>query len=267
MTALVVIPARYGSTRFPGKPLAIIAGHTLLGRVIDLARRGTRGLDVDVAVATDDQRIAEHAEQLGCAAVITDGAITSGSGRALAAALSLPTPPCLVVNLQGDAPFLPASALRQVLDALAEAAAVATPVIRLSWTALDAWREHKRLAPFSGTSCLVGSDGRALWFSKSILPAVRAEDTLRRHGSYSPVLRHLGLYGYTLDALRRFEATPPSRYEQLEGLEQLRLVENGIPIQTVLVEEPMLPISGVDTPEDLRLAEKLIEQHGDPFGG
>jgi 3-deoxy-manno-octulosonate cytidylyltransferase (CMP-KDO synthetase) len=107
-------------------------------------------------------------------------------------------------------------------------------------------------------------DGQALWFSKAILPAIREEQALRDAGPLSPVYRHLGLYAYRLDALERFEATPPTPYEQLEGLEQLRFLEMGFTIQTVEVAPPSHAMSGIDTADDVRLAEELIARLGDP---
>ena len=269
MTDLIVIPARYGSTRFPGKPLIRIAGRTLLERVVGLARQAVRGMDeVRIVVATDHDAIVDHATAIGCDAVMTDPAIASGTGRALAAARTMNEPPRIVVNLQGDAPFVPATAVAALFDCLASGAAdVATPIVALGWDALDALREHKKQAPFSGTTCVRAPDGRALWFSKTILPALRNEAALRAQAPASPVFRHLGLYGYRYAALEVFEAAQPSHYEALEGLEQLRLLELGVAIQTVEVEQQRIPISGIDTPEDAALAERLIAELGDPLAG
>ena len=268
MSAVIIIPARYGSTRFPGKPLATIAGRTLLERMIDLGDRAAAAFEnVQVIVATDDLRIHDHALALGAACVMTDTQISSGSGRALAAAQSLPSRPDIIVNLQGDAPFIRAEALSAILQAIQRGdAQIATPVTRLSWAALDQLRAHKRDAPFSGTSCIRGSDGRALWFSKSILPAIREESELRKIQPLSPVFQHLGLYAYSFEALSRFEAAPLSHYEQLEGLEQLRFLEMGMPIAAIETRASSLSVSGIDTPQDARLAEKLIAEFGDPFG-
>lgn len=269
LNALIVIPSRYGSTRFPGKPLHRIAGHTLLERVVDLARTATRDdADVRIVVATDHAAILDHATAIGCDAVMTDSAITSGTGRALSAARAEHTPPAIVLNLQGDAPFVPADAIHRLLDTLRTTdAEAATSVLQLDWPQLDALRAHKVGSPFSGTTCVRATDGQALWFSKAILPAIRDEAALRATDRLSPVYRHLGLYAYRLAALERFEATPPSRYETLEGLEQLRLLELGLRMQTVTVGAQHIPISGIDTQEDAALAERLIAEHGDPFGG
>jgi 3-deoxy-manno-octulosonate cytidylyltransferase (CMP-KDO synthetase) len=249
----------------PRKPLRLIAGRTLLHRTIAMARAAVAGLvDTDLVVATDDREIADHAHVAGCDAIMTDSAIATGSGRALAAALQRPAPPRFVVNLQGDSPFQPHGALRAVIAALQSGAQVATPVIALDWPALDALRDHKRRSPFSGTTCARAPDGRALWFSKNIIPAIRNEELLRASQPLSPVWRHVGLYGYTLDALQRFEQTPPTALENLEGLEQLRLIELGIPVTTVAIDPPLFDSSGIDTEADIQRVEALIAAHGDP---
>ncbi|WP_448661646.1 3-deoxy-manno-octulosonate cytidylyltransferase [Sphingomonas sp. CJ20] len=267
MTDLIVIPARYGSKRLPGKPLLKIAGHSLLARVVAVARRAQQAFDdVDIVVATDDPRIAAHADEIGCDVVMTDSAISSGSGRALAAARARPTPPRAIINLQGDAPFIPADVVRQLIEAVrVSEGGVVTPVVPLDWDDLDVLRAHKQSAPFSGTTCVRGPDGRAHWFSKNILPAIRDEEKLRAAGPASPVLRHLGLYAYRYAALEQFEAAEPSLYETLEGLEQLRFFALGIPVHTVEIARPRISMSGIDTAEDITLAERMIAEFGDPM--
>lgn len=267
MTDLIVVPARYGSQRLPGKPLIPIAGRTLLERVVAVARAAASlAGDCEVVVATDDRRILDHAAGLGCAAMMTAREIGSGSGRALAAAQARSPQPAIVVNLQGDAPFIPPALVAELVHVQrANGTDCVTPVTRLDWPALDAMREHKRTAPFSGTTCVRAADGRALWFSKVILPAIRDEARLRAEEPLSPVYRHLGLYAYRLEALARFEATPPTPYEQWEGLEQLRLIETGLTIRTMEVAPPLHAMSGIDTAADVALAEALIARWGDPY--
>jgi 3-deoxy-manno-octulosonate cytidylyltransferase (CMP-KDO synthetase) len=264
MKTLIVVPARYGSTRFPGKPLQRIAGRSMVARVADVAHQAA-GLmeDADYVVATDDERIITHCKAEGLKAVMTPVDVATGTDRALATIDALGVEPEVIINLQGDAPFTPAEMVAAVGRAAAEGKEdVATPVVRLSWTALDELRAHKKTAPFSGTTCIRGKDGRALWFSKNIIPAMRKEEKLRASESHSPVLRHIGLYAYRLEALKRFASLPEAEYEALEGLEQLRMLENGMTIRVVEVEEPEVSIGGVDTPEDLALAERILKEKG-----
>lgn len=268
MGDLIVIPARYGSKRLPGKPLIKIAGRTLLERVVNVARQAAHSISgVEIVVATDDARIEAHASAIGCAVAITSPDIMSGTARALAAARHRSARPDIVLNLQGDAPFVPPNVLQAILqDArIHPDAAVTTPVVRLGWEALDAMRAHKAVSPFSGTTCVGDAQGRALWFSKSIIPAIRNEDALRAAEPQSPVLRHLGVYAYRRDALERFDAAPETRHEAIEGLEQLRFLENGMSINLVEVLQPRFAMSGIDAPADIALAEAEIEKHGDPY--
>ena len=239
----------------------------MLERVVAVARTAAdQAGDCDVVVATDDARIADHARAIGAEVALTQAALDSGSARAHAAACARPSPPALVINLQGDAPFVPPAVVAGLIATLRGSGAdVATPVYQLSWDRLDRLRQHKLTSPFSGTTCVRDEQGRALWFSKAILPAIRSEDALRKAGPLSPVWQHLGLYGYRMSALAWFAAAPQSRYETLEGLEQLRFLEGGKTIATVEVEQPVHAMSGIDTPADLALAEAAIARFGDPF--
>lgn len=266
LKTLIVVPARYGSTRFPGKPLAKINGVSMVVRVARRAEAAARALDnATYVVATDDQRIADHCRDNGYSAVLTDAALPSGSDRALAAARAVSETPRFIVNLQGDAPFTPPDHITAIVAALeAREADAATPCVRLDWAGLDALREAKKTSPFSGTTCLVGEDGEALWFSKTILPTLRNEDALRRERTLSPVRQHIGLYAFQRQSLQRFADLPSSPYEKLEGLEQLRLLENRMSLLCVEVAPARFLASGVDTPEDLARVEALIAANGDP---
>jgi 3-deoxy-manno-octulosonate cytidylyltransferase (CMP-KDO synthetase) len=263
---LIVVPARFGSSRLPGKPLIKLAGRTLLERVVAVAQTSAEAIGrCKVLVATDDDRVSKLARSLGVDAVMTSDQIVSGTDRAFSAAIQLPHPPKHIVNLQGDSPFIPASIVTDLLQALRGGTAdVATPVFQLDWERLERLREHKRTAPFSGTTCVRDSNGKALWFSKSLLPAIRNEAGLRTT-PLSPVWQHLGLYAYTMAALEWFSAAAPSYYETIEGLEQLRFLENDWKVDTLPVEVPSYLLSGIDTPEDLAKAEDAISRYGDPF--
>lgn len=270
--ALIVVPARYGSTRLPGKPLLSIAGRTLLERVTAIARTTAKMAgNCEVVVATDDPRIADHGRALGAEVAMTAPDLDSGSSRAYAAALTRSARPELVINLQGDAPFVPPAVVVELIATLRAKrnqgveADVATPVYRLEWDRLDHLRAHKQATPFSGTTCIRAANGQALWFSKTVIPTLRDETELRAGSSASPVWQHLGVYGYRIAALEWFVTAPQSTYEKLEGLEQLRFLEGGRTIATVEVEPPTHVMSGIDTPADLALAEEAIARLGDPF--
>jgi len=222
-------------------------------------------LGVNYVVATDHDEIFNHCESYDIPVVMTDAALASGSDRALAAADAFDPDADIVVNLQGDAPFTDPSHVQAIIDRLADGAFdIATPAIQLDWTALDKLREDKRTTPFSGTT-VIESAGQAVWFSKTIIPALRKEAHLREDSPLSPILRHIGLYGFRREALERFTKLPQSPYEKLEGLEQLRALEDGLRIAIVKVEPPRISSPGIDTPDDLARAEALIEMYGDPF--
>ena len=269
MHTLIVAPARYGSTRFPGKPLAEIAGRSMISRVAVRARAAADTLrDADYVVATDDARIADHCSAAGLKAVMTAPDLPSGSDRALAAADALGAAPDFIVNLQGDAPFTPVDYITRIVAALeATDADAATPCVRLDWAGLDALRAAKRDTPFSGTTCVFDERGRALWFSKNPIPAIRKEAELRAKEALSPVWRHVGLYGFRIEALRRFTTLPESPLEKIEGLEQLRLLENRMSIQCVPFEAAPISTAGAATETDLARVEALIAAKGDPDEG
>jgi 3-deoxy-manno-octulosonate cytidylyltransferase (CMP-KDO synthetase) len=264
MKTAIIIPARYGSTRFPGKPLVQIGGKTMLSYVVDIARDAAKNRpETHVAVATEDQRIADHCASLGVECVMTSDDCATGSDRVLQASEKLGGDFDFILGLQGDAPFTPPSALRALMDAFAkdQSLSVITPVINLRWEELDDLREAKKITPFSGTTCVIDSTGRALWFSKNILPAIRKEKDLRAQSAFSPIHQHLGLYGFRAAILKSFVTLPQGYYEQLEGLEQLRLIEHGIPIQTVTLSLDLgLAQAGIDSPEDVVRAERLLKK-------
>ena len=266
MKTLIVIPARYASTRFPRKPLHMISGRSLLSRVAAVAKAACGGhKDRTFVVATDHESIAEHAKSLSIPVVMTDPDLPSGTDRALAAMQAFSPESDFIVNLQGDAPFTPPAYIDAVISAGENAEQdVVTPVVQLDWDALDLVRKQKQTAPFSGTSCVRRQDGEALWFSKQILPAMRKESQLRADSGLAPVYRHIGLYGYKKAALERFVALPEGHYETLEGLEQLRFLENGMRVLSIAVEPSETAMWGIDTPEDAAHAEALIARYGEP---
>ena len=267
MKTLIVIPSRYASTRFPAKPLHLIAGRSLLHRVIDIAALAcANNPDRQFVVATDNVAIEEHAKAINAPTVMTDPKLPSGTDRALAAANMVAPDADFIVNLQGDAPFTPVEYIDLLIrEGETSEQDVVTPVVQLSWADLDQVREQKKASPFSGTSCVMRANGEALWFSKNIIPAIRKEDDLRRETKWSPIYRHIGLYGYKRTALEAFVDLPECEYETLEGLEQLRFLENGMRIKAVKVAPSSSAMWGIDTLQDAAHAETLISEHGEPL--
>lgn len=268
MKTAIVIPARYASTRFPGKPLVKLGGKTMLQRVVEVGREAGAGAgnkSTVLMVATDDERIAAHCKEIDVRCVLTSPDCPTGSDRVLDAVRRDGGDYDVIISLQGDAPFTPPAAIASMIKAFAKHRRheVVTPIVRLRWDELEALREAKHATPFSGTTVTVDADGRALWFSKNIIPALRNEKQLRDTEKYSPVYQHLGLYAYRPDILSRFVDLPQGRYEQLEGLEQLRLLENGIAVQTVTISvDAGMAQAGIDSPEDVARAESLLKARG-----
>lgn len=267
MNTLIVIPARYGSTRLPGKPLAKIAGQTMLQRVVRIAQAAANGSSkVEVLVATDDSRIAEHCKELGVSWVMTPVECQTGTDRAAWTVQQLKKKPDFVINMQGDAPLTPPDFLRALIDSYAASPCdMLTPVSQMTWEQLDKLRTNKKTTPFSGTTAVFNPQtGAAHWFSKQIIPAIRQEEKLRKASPLSPIFKHLGLYGYSVEMLEAFVKLPPGYFEELEGLEQLRVLEHGFKIRCVPVDyQNRASMSGVDSPEDITRAEALIALHGE----
>ena len=244
---VVAIPARHASTRLPGKPLLPIGGEPM---VLHVARRALAAGAREVWVATDDQRIADALHGRGVQVAMTSSGHASGTDRlAECAAIAGWADDTIVVNLQGDEPFAPADGIacvaRTVADSGAGIATLCTPIDAVE-TLLDP----------NAVKVVRAANGDALYFSRAPVPWPR--DAFARDRATLPPgewLRHIGLYGYRVAALRAFAALPPGRLEQLEALEQLRALEAGWRIAVALAPSPFPP--GVDTPEDLARAERL----------
>lgn len=270
MKTLIVIPARYASTRFPGKPLAKIAGKEMLLRVWENAQKAAAKFDgCQAVVATDDERIMDFCRSHNIEAVMTSVNCPTGTDRVIEAAEKMPEMPEFVVNLQGDNPICPTWFVEAVINEYYKNDRVetVTPVVNLSWEELDKLREHKKETPFSGTTAVFNAEGDAFYFSKNIIPAIRKEEKVRDAMETSPVYRQVGLYGYRLDVLRKIARLPEGVYEKLEGLEQLRWIENGIKVRCVKVDYrnfgKMASLSGVDSPEDVARVEAVIAELGE----
>ncbi len=260
----IIIPARYASKRFPGKPLALLRDREVLGHVVDRARESIQGYPTaQILVATDDDRILNYCRDIDVNAVLTSPDLATGTDRVLVAAQSLSPTPDIVLNLQGDSPFVYSDMIKGVIEALIDNPSIdiSTPVTQLTWAELDKLRQSKKTTPFSGTTVIRNSDGTARWFSKSIIPGLKIESKIRHNEhDLSPIFRHLGLYCFRYKALERFASLPPSHYETLEELEQLRALENGMTIMTVPVDFKGRPaMNGIDSPEDLARAEAIMQ--------
>lgn len=265
MNVAIIIPARYGSSRLPGKPLIEIAGISMIKRVVSIAEQAARSLDgfdsIQVVVATDHSDIADHLKDSKAQVVMTNESCQTGTDRVYDAACQLAIKPDFIMNLQGDAPLTPASFLVSMMQALVNDNSIEsiTCATLLAWSDLDILRENKKTTPFSGTTVTVDANSNAYWFSKNIIPAIRDEDKLREQNTLSPVRRHIGLYGYTFEFLSRYIKAPQSHYELLESLEQLRILDMGTKLHVVDVDYGDLPqMSGVDTPEDVQRATDLL---------
>lgn len=259
MDVAIVIPARFGSTRLPGKPMALVAGRSLLSRVWRIASAVERV--GSVWIATDDERVAEHARGFGARVIMTDESCENGTERAWQAASRMERRPDAVVNLQGDAVLTPPWVVQGLVDAFHAdpATAMVTAAVKLTWDTLAELVELKKKSPSSGTTVVMDREGRALYFSKGIIPYLRRRDDSKP----PPVHRHIGIYGYSLPALEQMATLPQTPLEAAEGLEQLRALENGIPIKVVLVDYRGRSHGSVDSPEDIPVVEAIIAAQGE----
>lgn len=245
-----VIPARYASTRLPGKPLADLGGRPMVQRVHE---RVVASGAAEVIVATDDERVRDAALAFGAEVQMTSPEHPSGTDRLAEVALQRGWRDAdVVVNVQGDEPLLPPALVRQcaallAADAGADLATLATPVLSL----------EEFLDP-AAVKVVRRADGRALYFSRAPIPWHRdaAPAGLASQREHAGALRHLGLYAYRVGALRRLAAAPPSPLEQAEKLEQLRALELGMGIVVGIALER--PGPGVDTPADLARVRRLL---------
>jgi len=263
MLTAIVIPARYDSKRFPGKPLASILGRTLLERTWRIASEVS---NVDsVIVATDDERVAGYATAFGAQVQITDSKWLNGSERILEALKLKKLSPDIVVNLQGDAvltpPFVIEALLKSFLSDITGQYAVATPCVQLTKRQYNEMLKNKNEGLTTGTMVTFDQDGKALYFSRSVIPLLR--DDKSSDDDLVPVFRHIGLYAYRLLALKEYVSLSPTPLELAEGLEQLRIIENGMAIKVVPVDYRGRTHWSVDHPEDIAIVERIIQKEGE----
>ena len=243
---IAVIPARYASRRFPGKPLALLGGKTVIERVY----RQARSVMERVVVATDDKRIYNHVESFGGRVVMTRADHKSGTDRIEEAVeiLGDVADEEVVLNIQGDEPFVHPSQIEALLSLFDNPQTeIGTLGKRFS-----SWEEVENP---NSPKIVVSSSGRALYFSRSVIPYVRGVERGVNWLSHYPYLKHLGLYGYRRSVLRSVTCLPESALEHAECLEQLRWLEAGFSVKVALTEVETV---GIDTPEDLRRAESFL---------
>lgn len=242
MNVAIIIPARHGAVRFPGKPLANLCGKPMIAHVVERARRA-RGVS-QVAVATDDDRIAEAVRHAGGTPILTGPAAT-GTDRVAEAARKLEKHADLVLNVQGDEPLLDPAIVEKLIHAMGESGA---PMGTLARRLLPGEAELPQVV-----KVVCGRDGDALYFSRALIPH-------RRGGGVSPLARaHIGIYAFTAGFLQDFARLPPTELEAEESLEQLRALYYGHRIRVVECEYRGF---GVDTPEDLERARAALAKDG-----
>ncbi len=237
MKILGVIPARYSSTRFPGKPLADICGQPMIQRVYERAKL-SRAL-CDVLVATDDERIYDCVKSFGGQAVMTDSDLPNGTARCEQAVRLYGSDAEAVINVQGDEPLLDPVMIDEVAELLTE-----------NYCATLCREVSSDLANPNTAKVVLSQDNYALYFSRSVIPYKRNESGL-------PYYKHIGIYGYTVDFLKKYVSLPNTPLSDAESLEQLKILEHGYKIR-VKVTSSLTESVGVDTPEDLQRVREII---------
>jgi 3-deoxy-manno-octulosonate cytidylyltransferase (CMP-KDO synthetase) len=257
MKSLIVIPARMGSTRFPGKPLAVVAGLSMIKRVWLIAK-AIKGNN-RIIVASDKPEQFYELRQLGAEVLPSPEECASGSDRAAFVFQSLAEDFDAVVSLQGDAVLTPPWVVEDVLNEMKKDSKVevTTPAVAMSGQRLDDFLESKKRGSSTGTSVVINSERNALYFSKMPIPF------LRERNSSSQILRHIGTYAYRPSTIKKFTSLEVGTLEKAEGLEQLRLLENGISIRVVLVDYKGRTHASIDNPEDVEVVEKIIAKEGE----
>lgn len=261
MKTTIMIPARYASTRYPGKPLAELhlpdGSRKSLIRMSWDAAMAVRGVDA-VYVATDDERIAAAVRDFGGQVIMTSEACQNGTERCADALHKTGIETDLVVNLQGDAPLTPPWFVEDLIDAMAQdaTAQVATPVLRCDSTTYGHFREDRLAGRVGGTTAVFAANKHALYFSKEVIPYIdpgKLPDPI-------PVFHHVGAYAYRPTALTAYMGWRTGPLEQLEGLEQLRFIENGTSVACVEVDGRGRVFWELNNPADIARIETALQE-------
>ena len=246
MNILGIIPARYASTRFPGKPLADILGKPMIQRVYEQATKAFS----HVVVATDDERIFKTVESFGGNAIMTSSDHCSGTDRCAEAVVKIQQQKNIlfdiVVNVQGDEPFIAPEQLLQLTECFL------LPEVQIA-TLVKPFSNDEDIFNINTPKVVLNKNGEAMYFSRSVIPFIRNAETNERQNK-TTYYKHIGLYAYRVSVLLQLAQLPPSSLERAENLEQLRWLENGFRIQTAITH---FPTKAVDTPEDL---QRLISE-------
>jgi 3-deoxy-manno-octulosonate cytidylyltransferase (CMP-KDO synthetase) len=264
MSVLVVIPARFASSRYPGKPLVNLRGASGVARTLIerswLAARAVSGVD-RVVVATDDDQIRTACEGFGAEVVMTSSDCFNGTERCAEAHVALGAGHDIVVNLQGDAPLTPHWFVEDLVTGLRAApdAGVATPVLRCDGAALNGFLADRRMGRVGGTTAVFSVDNSAMYFSKEVIPYT---SKVYHNDAQTPVFHHVGVYAYRPDALAAYPDWPIGPLERLEGLEQLRFMENGRRVLCVEVQAKGRQFWELNNPEDVPRLEAMMAEMG-----
>ena len=260
MSVLLVIPARYASTRYPGKPLVTLTGatgerKTLIERTW-IAAQSVAGVD-RIVVATDDRRIEQAAQGFGAEVVMTSTECLNGTERCAETVEQLPVDYDIVVNLQGDAPLTPAWFIEDLINGLHTdpAADIATPVLRCDGETFNALVQDRKAGRVGGTTAVFQAQGHALYFSKEVLPFT--SETYSKEAK-TPVFHHVGVYAYRPPTLQAYPGWQIGPLETLEGLEQLRFLEQGRRVLCVEVEARSRQFWELNNPQDVARIEAMM---------
>lgn len=245
MKFTAIIPARYASTRFPGKPLAVLAGKTVIQRVYEQVF----SVLGEACVATDDQRIFDKVQSFGGKAVMTRSDHQSGTDRIEEAARKLNTTADVIINVQGDEPFIQPSQI-ETLCRLFDTPETQIGTLGKRFDSMEATQNH------NSPKIVCDTNGFALYFSRSVIPFIRGKEQDDWFAHF-PFLKHLGIYAYRREVLSEITRLPQSSLEIAESLEQLRWLQNGYRIR---VGETDVETVGIDTPEDLQRAEAFLQR-------
>ncbi|SHH81428.1 3-deoxy-manno-octulosonate cytidylyltransferase [Cognatishimia maritima] len=262
MKTVILIPARYASTRYPGKPLAELTqpdgSKKSLIRMSWEAAQTVQGVDA-VYVATDDDRIKTAAEAFGAEVIMTSESCENGTARCADALANAGIEADLIVNLQGDAPLTPAWFVEDLIAAMKAdpEAQVATPVLQCDPLTYGHFVEDRKAGRVGGTTAVFNAKGHALYFSKEVLPYIDAHKVPAEN---IPVYHHVGVYAYRPDALAAYTSWPVSELETLEGLEQLRFLVNGTTVRCVIVEGRGRVFWELNNPEDVPRIERVLKE-------